>query len=252
MLIGILMISSARAVWTEWKRTSRADGWPPSIFLICWKYFVLYNQKIFLWLPPWWPTPWGWECRHICLHLSASDRRLSEWHSLPSLSIFEVVILPSLSGAGLYVRRVTIREVTFTKIFLVPALFMLLRPYDVGLCKRKCWEMSASTAGFGLKYKGSHDSGTSGSHGSFSHLLLIFQTVHHYMVWGAWKLPCHGLMPARWQSHDHRDGKSCLQLYLGSQRSAGPAPLWTCLHLSPEYDVKIFLKDFRMILPGRP
>ena len=36
--------------------------------------------------------------------------------------------------------------------------------------------MSASTAGFGLKYKGSRDSGTSGSHGSRSHSLLIFQT----------------------------------------------------------------------------
>ena len=50
------------------------------------------------------------------------------------------------------------------------ALFMRLRPYDGGICKRKCWEMSASTAGLGLKYEGS------GSHGSRSHLLLIFQT----------------------------------------------------------------------------
>ena len=32
------------------------------------------------------------------------------------------------------------------------------------------------SCGFGLKYKGSRDSGTSGSHGSHSHLLLIFQT----------------------------------------------------------------------------
>ena len=36
--------------------------------------------------------------------------------------------------------------------------------------------MSGTSAGFGLKYKGSRDSGTSGSHGSRSHSLLIFQT----------------------------------------------------------------------------
>ena len=53
---------------------------------------------------------------------------------------------------------------------------MLLIPYNDGLYKKNCWEISASTAGFGLKYKGSRDSGTSGSHGSRSHSLLIFQT----------------------------------------------------------------------------
>ena len=53
---------------------------------------------------------------------------------------------------------------------------MLLRPYDGGLCKRKWWEMSASTAGFGLKYQKQMGARAMEAWGAWVTGVFIFQT----------------------------------------------------------------------------
>ena len=73
---------------------------------------------------------------------------------------------------------------------------MLLRPHDGGQCKRKCWEMSVSTAGFGLKYQKQMGVRAMGAWGAWVTGAFTFQTESgsgsnfsyidpHHMAWGS-------------------------------------------------------------------
>ena len=68
------------------------------------------------------------------------------------------------------------RKATFTKFSFVSAVFMLPRLYNDGLCKRKCWQMSASSAGIGLKYQKQMGARAMGAWGAWVTGAFIFQT----------------------------------------------------------------------------